>query len=80
VDQFEVRYSKWFRTFAADLESVDVKNSERFARLQKLLAKLVVQLDEEKKVYVSFDGEGRVAEPKWINRAVPDLRQAGTQG
>jgi len=79
VDQFEIRYSKWFRTFAADLVSVDVKNSERFARLQKLLAKLVVQLDEENKVYVRFDGEGRVVEPEWINQATLDLRQAGAR-
>lgn len=61
-------YSPWFSAFAEDLESGDAVKSGRLARLQSLLAQLVVQLDIDR-VYSSFTEGGLPASPGWVVRA-----------
>ena len=60
-------YSEWFKTFVGDLESDDAAKSERLARLQSLLAQLVIQLDTER-AYTRLTDDGRPEWPGWITR------------
>lgn len=64
-------YASWFSTFTEDLESGDASKSERLARLQSLLAQLVIQLDMER-VYTRVTKDGRPASPGWVTRAAAE--------
>jgi hypothetical protein len=68
VNDYEGRFRRWFATFAEDLESPGAERSERLARLQELLASLVIQLDDGRE-YVHRDEAGHVTTPKWIVRS-----------
>ena len=61
-------YEPWFSVFTEDLESGAAANSERLARLQSLLAQLVIQLDTER-VYTSVTAYGQPTSPGWVTRA-----------
>jgi hypothetical protein len=60
-------YSEWFKAFAEDLESGDTPRSERLARLQSLLAQLVIHLDAER-AYTRLADDGRPEWPGWVTR------------
>jgi hypothetical protein len=66
IDNYDTRYVKWFKKFADHLESIfsHGKDSARLARVHKLLAKLIVELDDEK-AFVKFDDNGHIAGPNW---------------
>jgi hypothetical protein len=66
-------YASWFSTFAEDLESGDATKSERLARLQSLLAQLVIQLDIER-IYTSATQDGHPTSPGWVTRVAGALR------
>jgi hypothetical protein len=68
VNDYESCFQKWFATFAEDFESQGVERSERLARLQELLANLVIQLDDGRE-YVHREG-GQIVKPIWIVRSV----------
>ena len=81
ANDYDKRYARWFTTFAedldsfaADLDSDAVGDSERLRRLQDGLAKLVLQLDEER-AYVQLDDHGQPTRASWVTRAgKPSLR------
>jgi hypothetical protein len=64
VDSYDQRFSKWFATFGRDLEMEAVRRSERLARLQAVLVRLIQELDVDK-VLVGLDKSGQVTKPRW---------------
>jgi hypothetical protein len=72
VDQYEDRFSSWFNTFASQLKS-EAADTNRLAELQRVLARLVSQLDVDQ-VLVQVDESGRITRPRWAqptNQANP---------
>jgi hypothetical protein len=81
MDDYDTRYSKWFKRFESDLESIFARSrltdSERLARVQAILAQLIVKLDAEEAL-VQRDKDGEVTTPPWARRGrFPEL-QDGT--
>lgn len=79
MDDYDARYSKWFKRFESDLESIYTRSgstdSERLARVQALLARLIVKLDAEK-AWVQRNKDGEVTTPRWARRggSFPELQ------
>ena len=71
ANDYDQRYSKWFTTFVEDLKTGNAASSERLVRLHELLARLVIQLDQDK-VYMQLTSEDRPVWPGWITRAPDD--------
>jgi hypothetical protein len=65
VDDYESKFKTWFTTFTEELERSGASKNARLARLQELLARLVIQLDEGRE-YVQMDQDGRVVKPTWV--------------
>lgn len=65
VDDYTAKYSKWFKRFAEQLALAfsNGKDSTRLAEIQQLLAKLIVELDDEK-AFVIFE-DGNIVKPYW---------------
>jgi hypothetical protein len=68
VDEYNGRFSKWFATLAAQLESRSAPTTNRLAELHRVLARLVRQLDVDR-VILELDAAGRVTSPIWARPA-----------
>jgi hypothetical protein len=64
VTDYESRYEPWFRTFASQVDAARTPRSDRLAELQRLLARLVQELDVDE-VLVNVDSKAQVTEPRW---------------
>jgi hypothetical protein len=78
MDDYDARYSKWFKRFESDLESIFARSestdSERLARVQAILVQLIVKLDAER-AFVRRDKQGEVSTPRWAQRGrFPELQ------
>jgi hypothetical protein len=71
ANDYDRRFAKWFVTFAEDLKAGDAVDSERLARLQEILAKLVIQLDEDR-TYMQQASDGSFMWPGWVARAAKE--------
>jgi hypothetical protein len=74
---YETLYAPWFQRFEKDLMSMysppRSADSERLAKVQAILARLIVQLDVEKALVKYRDG--RVISPRWATpEGLPVLR------
>ncbi|WP_300613169.1 hypothetical protein [Trebonia sp.] len=78
IDKYETRYFRWFQKFADHLESVFAhgKDSVRLAKVHQLLAKLIVELDDEK-TFVEFGDHGEILRPNWARRSQYSLSDSG---
>jgi len=65
VREYDDRYAPWFADFVADLQTGPVAESRRLACLHRLLADLVVHLDE-RRTYTRLDDSGHPTAPEWI--------------
>jgi hypothetical protein len=65
VREYDDRYAPWFADFVADLQTGPVADSRRLACLHRLLADLVVRLDE-RRTYTRLDDSGHPTSPEWI--------------
>src|SRR5690348_9465543 len=67
VNDYEERYAVWFQRLVIDLQSnfspPASADSERLARVQALLARLIMHLDVEK-AYVKYEN-GQFIAPRW---------------
>jgi hypothetical protein len=77
TENFTKGDSRWFANLIFDLKSGDAARSERFARLQFLLANLVRQLDDEGR-YSRLDASGQRSEPEWMTPASTGVGAAST--
>ena len=64
IDNYENRFSKWFTTFASQMKTKSVSETNRLAELHRVLARLVRQLDVDQ-VLVQFDETGEITRPLW---------------
>jgi len=64
VRTYDERFASWFSAFTDQLDPQSTPNSERLAKLQRLLAQLIQELDIDGLV-VSCDDTGTVIEPRW---------------
>jgi hypothetical protein len=67
VEDFDARYARWFAGFQDDLRSAGVEQDERLAELQRTLAELMIELDDQE-LFVRAGADGPVA-PPWVARA-----------
>jgi hypothetical protein len=65
---YDSRFSRWFATFASQLEANSAPQTNRLGELQRVLARLVEQLDVER-VLVDVNEHGRVTRPLWATAA-----------
>jgi len=61
---YDSRFSRWFATFTSQLEAKSASQTNRLGELQRVLARLVQQLDVER-VLVDIDERGSVTRPLW---------------
>jgi hypothetical protein len=64
VESYDQRFSKWFSTFASQLEMESAPKSNRLAELHRVMARLVQELDVDR-LLVQFDRSGNVVRPLW---------------
>jgi hypothetical protein len=64
VNAYESNFSRWFTTFASQLENRSAPRANRLAELHRVLARLVQQLDADH-VVVELDESGTVSGPRW---------------
>jgi hypothetical protein len=66
---YEDRFSRWFATFAADLEDPSSPTFDRLSNLQRVTARLVRELDVDRTL-VEFDRAGELVTPRWAHVTV----------
>jgi hypothetical protein len=64
VREYDSRFATWFETFASQLDSVSTPRSERLAKLQRLLANLIRELDVDR-ILAQANTDGIVTDPRW---------------
>lgn len=64
VKQYDSRFATWFQTFASQLDPAASPPSDRLAELQRLLARLVQELDVDR-LLTKVDANDVVTEPRW---------------
>lgn len=75
ASQYDQRFSTWFGTFAAQLNDATTPQSDRLAKLQRLLADLIRVLDVDR-LLVRFDEGGILTHPRWARPEM--LKVTGT--
>jgi hypothetical protein len=64
ADNYKDRFSRWFDTFASQLQNKSASSADRLGELQRVLARLACQLDVDGEL-VQLDGSKRITEPRW---------------
>lgn len=64
VSEYDSRFATWFETFASQLDPASTPRRDRLAKLQRLLASLIRELDVDR-VLVQADPDGIITEPRW---------------
>jgi hypothetical protein len=64
ADKYELRFARWFATFASQLKDKTAPETNRLAELHRVLTRLARQLDVDQ-VLVEFDKAGELTAPKW---------------
>ena len=62
MTNYEERFSRWFATFAAQLESPSASKTNRLAELHRAIVRLLRQLDVEQ-LLLQFDENKRLLKP-----------------
>jgi hypothetical protein len=68
VENYDNLFSRWFNTFASELESTTAPKSNRLAELHRVTARLVQELDVDR-VLIQFDESGEITSPRWARRS-----------
>ncbi len=58
VNNYDTSFARWFATFREELQHSSTPSSARFARLQNVLAQLVLELDVDKVLVESDESVG----------------------